>query len=157
MPVLAQANDNAASSDIIVTARRSEERLQDVPISITVLNTQEIANRNRRARPRRWWRSISPTSSRRGRMAAPPRVTAPVPARSSTCRTSNFYIWKASNLLDLNANWRNVAGAPVDLAFFMTNVTNEERILFPGGAYNTIGADGGHLDMPRMFGFRLKY
>jgi hypothetical protein len=39
----------------------------------------------------------------------------------------------------------------------MTNVTNEERILFPGGAYNTIGADGGHLNMPRMWGFRLKY
>ncbi|WP_174275291.1 TonB-dependent receptor, partial [Sphingomonas bacterium] len=32
--------------DIIVTARRVEERLQDVPISITVFNQQQIANRN---------------------------------------------------------------------------------------------------------------
>ena len=32
------ASDNEAAGDIIVTARRVEERLQDVPISITVLN-----------------------------------------------------------------------------------------------------------------------
>jgi iron complex outermembrane receptor protein len=69
----------------------------------------------------------------------------------------NFYVLKASNLLDLNANWRNIAGRPIDLTFFMTNVTNEERVLFPGGAYGTIGADGGHLNQPRMWGFRLRY
>src|SRR5215475_10472905 len=32
--------------EIIVTARRMEERLQDVPISITVLNEQALENRN---------------------------------------------------------------------------------------------------------------
>jgi iron complex outermembrane receptor protein len=42
VPVFAQES----GSDIIVTARRVEERLQDVPISITVLNQQEIDNRN---------------------------------------------------------------------------------------------------------------
>jgi iron complex outermembrane receptor protein len=35
-----------ASSDIIVTARRVEERLQDVPISITVFNQEQVSNRN---------------------------------------------------------------------------------------------------------------
>jgi len=69
----------------------------------------------------------------------------------------NFYKLKKSDLLDLNANWRSVLGAPIDLSAFMTNATNEKRILFPGGAYNTIGADGGHLNMPRMWGFRVKY
>ena len=39
------ANDGG-SADIIVTARRIEERLQDVPISITVFNQQQITNRN---------------------------------------------------------------------------------------------------------------
>ena len=34
------------SGEIIVTARRTEERLQDVPISITVFNQQQLANRN---------------------------------------------------------------------------------------------------------------
>jgi iron complex outermembrane receptor protein len=32
--------------DIVVTARRVEERLQDVPISITVLSQQQLTNRN---------------------------------------------------------------------------------------------------------------
>ncbi|TAL00445.1 MAG: TonB-dependent receptor, partial [Rhodospirillaceae bacterium] len=35
-----------ASENIIVTARRVEERLQDVPISMTVFNQQQLSNRN---------------------------------------------------------------------------------------------------------------
>jgi iron complex outermembrane receptor protein len=45
-PALAQAGDDSATGDIIVTARRTEERLQDVPISITVFNQQAISDRN---------------------------------------------------------------------------------------------------------------
>jgi iron complex outermembrane receptor protein len=46
-PALAQATDDSASGgDIIVTARRTEERLQDVPISITVFSQEAISNRN---------------------------------------------------------------------------------------------------------------
>ena len=37
---------DAADGDIIVTARRFEERLQDVPISVTVFNQQQLADRN---------------------------------------------------------------------------------------------------------------
>ncbi|MDE2302767.1 MAG: TonB-dependent receptor [Sphingomonadales bacterium] len=40
----ASSGDDAGT--IIVTARRIEERLQDVPISITVFNPQQIANKN---------------------------------------------------------------------------------------------------------------
>lgn len=45
----AQESEQASSGfggDIIVTARRTEERLQDVPISMTVFNQEQIANRN---------------------------------------------------------------------------------------------------------------
>src|SRR5258706_13366869 len=42
----AQAVENTNSGDIIVTARRTEERLQDVPISITVLSQDAISKRN---------------------------------------------------------------------------------------------------------------
>lgn len=34
------------NDDIVVTARRVEERLQDMPISITVFNQAQIMNRN---------------------------------------------------------------------------------------------------------------
>jgi len=50
-PALAQqagseSDDSSSLSDIIVTARRVEERLQDVPISITVFNQQQLSDRN---------------------------------------------------------------------------------------------------------------
>jgi iron complex outermembrane receptor protein len=41
-----QAADNQTLSEIVVTARRVEERLQDVPISITVFNQQQLDRRN---------------------------------------------------------------------------------------------------------------
>lgn len=49
VPALAQTSDPSQASDgdsIVVTARRVEERLQDVPISISVLSQQQITNRN---------------------------------------------------------------------------------------------------------------
>ncbi|RZK00545.1 MAG: TonB-dependent receptor [Novosphingobium sp.] len=46
-PAYAQsASAEASGTDIVVTARRTEERLQDVPISITVYNAEQISNRN---------------------------------------------------------------------------------------------------------------
>ena len=42
----AQGAEEASGTDIIVTARRVEEKLQDVPISITVMNSQQISDRN---------------------------------------------------------------------------------------------------------------
>ena len=49
-PSWAQADGDTAestnSNDIIVTARRVEERLQDVPISITVFTQQQLTNQN---------------------------------------------------------------------------------------------------------------
>ena len=44
-PALAQS-DGANAGDIVVTARRVEERLQDVPISMTVFSQEQISNRN---------------------------------------------------------------------------------------------------------------
>jgi iron complex outermembrane receptor protein len=69
----------------------------------------------------------------------------------------NFYLLAASDLLNLNADWRSVLGTSLDLSFFMTNVTNEKRFVYPITAFTTIGGEGGHLNQPRMFGFRLRY
>jgi iron complex outermembrane receptor protein len=45
-PAFAQSASEGTAGDIVVTARRIEERLQDVPISITVYNPEQLANRN---------------------------------------------------------------------------------------------------------------
>ena len=47
-PVAAWAEEtkDGDPSDIVVTARRVEEKLQDVPISISVYNQQQLSNRN---------------------------------------------------------------------------------------------------------------
>lgn len=68
-----------------------------------------------------------------------------------------LYKIKASNLLNINVDWRSIFGTPFDAAFFMTNVTNEQIVTFPGGSWQTFGADAGHLNLPRMFGWRLRY
>ncbi len=47
VPALAQGADDAGTgNDIVVTARRTEEKLLDVPISITVYNQEQLSNRN---------------------------------------------------------------------------------------------------------------
>jgi iron complex outermembrane receptor protein len=68
-----------------------------------------------------------------------------------------LYIVPEQNELNLNASWDSIMGAPVDLSFFMTNVTNQQRILFPTGAFYYIGGEAAHVNQPRMFGFSLKY
>lgn len=45
-PAMAQSADTTSANDIIVTAQRIEQRLQDVPISITVYDQQQLANQN---------------------------------------------------------------------------------------------------------------
>jgi iron complex outermembrane receptor protein len=45
-PAFAQSADSADVAPIVVTARRVEEHLQDVPISITVFNQEQLSNRN---------------------------------------------------------------------------------------------------------------
>jgi iron complex outermembrane receptor protein len=42
----AESTSSTDLAEVVVTARRMEERLQDVPISITVLNQPELTNRN---------------------------------------------------------------------------------------------------------------
>ena len=68
-----------------------------------------------------------------------------------------LYELPASNQVNLNADWNSVFGKTFDLSFFMTNVTNEQHILFPDGSWNTYGAEGGHPNLPRMFGGRVRY
>ena len=67
------------------------------------------------------------------------------------------YKVSAENLLNLNASWDSVAGMPIDLSFFMTNVTNTKRFVYPIATYQTMGSESVYLNQPRMWGFRAKY
>ncbi|MFT3967530.1 MAG: TonB-dependent receptor [Sphingobium sp.] len=57
--------------------------------------------------------------------------------------------------LNLNLNWNAVAGSPVDLALFATNVTKEKFYVYTTGS--SFGWDAAVLNQPRMWGARLKY
>jgi iron complex outermembrane receptor protein len=63
----------------------------------------------------------------------------------------------ATDLLTLNLNWTNVAGAPIDLALFATNVTDEKYWVATANGLSSLGADFLILGEPRMYGLRLKY
>jgi iron complex outermembrane receptor protein len=76
----------------------------------------------------------------------------------SQAASPNFYLLTASNLVNLSVDWDTVMSAPIDLSFFMTNATNEARLNYPsGGALATYAIEGGRVNQPRMFGFRVKY
>jgi iron complex outermembrane receptor protein len=63
----------------------------------------------------------------------------------------------ATNILNLNVNWNKVMGSPVDVAFFMTNVTNEIYPVGIGQSWTSAGFESLLYGAPRMFGFRVRY
>jgi iron complex outermembrane receptor protein len=60
------------------------------------------------------------------------------------------------SLLDLNLDWRNIGGRPVDLSLFATNVTNQ-YYLGLGLPQAQLGFEVAQIGQPRMFGVRLRY
>jgi iron complex outermembrane recepter protein len=63
----------------------------------------------------------------------------------------------ASNLVNINVNWNKVAGSPVDLAFFATNVFEETFPVAHGSGWPSFGIGDVMLNPPRMYGVRLRY
>jgi iron complex outermembrane receptor protein len=70
---------------------------------------------------------------------------------------TDFRYIPATNIVNLNVNWDNVLGQPVDVAFFVTNLTKEVYPVSVGSSFNSAGFENQILGAPRMFGFRLKY
>ena len=60
-------------------------------------------------------------------------------------------------LLSLSVDWRDVAGKPVDLSFFMTNATDEEYQIGSLPLSSTVGTSTVSYGEPRMWGVRLGY
>ena len=63
----------------------------------------------------------------------------------------------AYDLLNLNLDWKSVAGSPVDLALYATNVTKEVYPVNTGGGWNSAGLGDWLLGQPRMYGVRVRY
>ncbi|HEX8055745.1 MAG TPA: TonB-dependent receptor [Novosphingobium sp.] len=63
----------------------------------------------------------------------------------------------ATNIVNLNVNWDNIMGQPVDASFFVTNLTNNISQVAVGTSYNSAGFESLLYAPPRMWGFRLKY
>jgi iron complex outermembrane receptor protein len=59
--------------------------------------------------------------------------------------------------VDINLDWRNVAGAPVDLGLFATNVTNQFTSGVVTAVFTQLGYDVRYLGKPRMYGARLRF
>jgi iron complex outermembrane receptor protein len=63
----------------------------------------------------------------------------------------------ANNIVNLNLDWHNVARSPVDLSFFVTNLTKDTFTVANGGGWNSAGVAEILLNQPRFYGVRLRY
>jgi iron complex outermembrane receptor protein len=63
----------------------------------------------------------------------------------------------ATNLLNLNASWKNLLGHPIDLSLFATNVTNQLYSVGTGSGYVSSGIGDVLVGPPRMYGGRIRY
>ena len=59
--------------------------------------------------------------------------------------------------INLSIDWTNVYSYPVDLGFFMTNVTDNVHVVGATALYTNLGFTSVSYNPPRMFGFSAKY
>jgi iron complex outermembrane receptor protein len=76
---------------------------------------------------------------------------------ASLATLAQYGVLPASNLLNVNVSWNSVAGRPLDLSFFMTNVANKAYPVAVASAYNSFGFETLIYNEPRIFGFRARY
>jgi iron complex outermembrane receptor protein len=73
---------------------------------------------------------------------------------------SPYYKTPKLNLVNLNLNWSHIAGSPVDVSLFATNLFDRTYWTQILNTYNDPfigGWEGRVLGQPRMFGARIKY
>jgi iron complex outermembrane receptor protein len=59
--------------------------------------------------------------------------------------------------VDLNLDWNNVAGKPIDLSLFAVNVTNQFTQGVVVALFNQLGYDARYVGRPRMYGARVRF
>jgi iron complex outermembrane receptor protein len=101
-----------------------------------------------------------PTSASIGRIevGATYRHVSAFPTASTSANPSSDVRSTRVSQLDLNLDWKEVGGQPIDISLFATNVTNQftatliQPIIDAG-----FGFDMRYLGPPRMYGVRLRY
>lgn len=78
-------------------------------------------------------------------------------ALASPSQVNPFAEIPAHETVNLNLNWNNIAGAPVDGAIFVTNLFDEEYYSFVAGQYVSSGFEYRAIGQPFMAGARLRY
>ena len=68
-----------------------------------------------------------------------------------------FQKLESYSLVNLSLDWRDISGGPVDLSFFMTNVTNRLYRTTNTDQWEALGAQSTLYGEPRMFGARVRY
>lgn len=69
---------------------------------------------------------------------------------------SNYGVLPSSRLLNLNVNWENLGGLPVDASIFVTNVT-KEKVFLHANVQAQNGFVSNIIGEPRMWGGRLRF
>lgn len=83
-------------------------------------------------------------------------VTYTHSAKNVANDTTPFGVMPSSDLLNLNFDWKSVGGSNLDIAAFVTNVTNEKFPVNVGGNWSSNGYESLITNVPRMFGARFK-
>lgn len=84
-------------------------------------------------------------------------TSALVPGPNGTLVTStaDLGLIQPTHLVDLNVNWRGVAGLPVDLTFWATNLTKKKYLTHAAGTIG-YGFEFGQISPPRMYGLKAR-
>lgn len=101
------------------------------------------------------------------------RLALPIPASAGDMALRATYAWQSRErvasdpqpfdtqapygLLNLRLEWNNVRGAPLDLAFYGTNVTGTKYRVTANTGYNNTGFSNSIYGEPAQYGFELRY
>ncbi len=66
-------------------------------------------------------------------------------------------LMKGYGLLNMSLNWNDVMKLPIDIAVFMTNVTNKTYRISNTGTYLSLGSQASLYGEPRMYGASVRY
>lgn len=80
-------------------------------------------------------------------------------ALTDTSRLNPESLEPPRTTIDLNVDWKDVGGQPVDLGFFVTNLTDKTYRIGSNNLLqnSSVGVQGNIYAAPRMFGFSAKY